>query len=51
MQTEKKLDINRVSNENSPYDSGQFLYSSAKTREKLLNRLQNKFILCKTDNL
>ena len=37
------LDINGVSNENSVYDTRQFLYRRAKTRGKVLNRLQSKF--------
>ena len=43
--------INNVSNDNFVYDSGQFPCSRAKTRGKVLNRLQSKFILCKIDNL
>ena len=51
IQIEENLDINRVSNENYVYDSGQLPYSRDKTRRKVLNRLQSKFIPCKVDNL
>ena len=47
---EKKLGINGVSNENSVHVGGQFPYSRAKTRGKVLNKLQSKFVLCKTNN-
>ena len=43
--------INGVSVGNSVYDSSQFPFSRAKTRGKVQDRLQVKFILCKIDNL
>ena len=45
------LNINGVSNENAVYDRGQFPYSRVKTRGKVLNSFQSKYVLCKIDNL
>ena len=51
IQAEKKLVFNGVSSQNFVYESGQFLYSMAKTRRKVPNRLQSKLVLCKIDDL
>ena len=41
------LDINGATTQNSAYDSKQLPYSRTKMREKVLNKLQSKFVLCK----